>query len=154
MGLRNYITRIRSHVHLIPKRKVLPVSYLILVAIGFSLSLVSVFVPFLNMCSSPFGSKICAPFGMYIIVAASFPGYLAIGLLQAYIRVVTIPETLSLILVGVLSVAFYYGVGRFLDRRGTRQVFFQNKIVAIVSISFVTLIALLLYLLLALSPTL
>ncbi len=145
--MKEYFVQWQKNLALMPKRKVLPFSYLILLVIGFFLSFVNLFVPALTLCASPFGSDVCAPFGMYLVVGSSFPGYLIVGILGTAMGTAQIPEAISMVFVGIISLLIYYVLGLLFDRNTKKGAIFQNKVYTIAFVSFGILLLLFLYLL-------
>lgn len=129
-----------------PKWKLFPILYFLLLILGFLLSFLSLFIPSLIQCTSPFGGRVCAPLGMFVLIAVNVPGYLTVGFFKAFTKGSEIPEIASMLLVAGISILFYYGVGVFADRKIYKRLSFSNTPVVIAIVSFCLLAVLFVYL--------
>jgi hypothetical protein len=142
-----YLKRFSQFISVTPKKQVLPLLYVILIIVGLLLSFISLFLPILNLCASPFGSPICASAGMFLIVVSSFPGYLIVGLVEAYTNTTQIPEIVTMLLVGGVSALLYFVIGLLFDRKVFKKISFVNLPIALSITGFCILVLVFLYLL-------
>jgi hypothetical protein len=149
--MKNRIAKISQYVRRTSKTYLFIYAYLFLVAVGFVLALLSYFFPILLTCLTLFhGDKVCSPVGFYIAALPSFPGYLGLSLLMVIPILQTLSPSLSLAIVGIVSLAFYYGVGKCIDKKIYKKLPVMSVSVWISLISFFTLLFILGYLVLIL----
>ncbi len=142
-----YITKVRQFVHETPKPRLFVSMYLAVVTFGILLGILSIFLPFLNTCLPIFGNKVCSPIGEFVSIFVSFPGYFLSAILLSPFK--QVPDVISLALVGLISLAFYYGLGKVLSAKGKTKVSLRNVILWIALGGFVLLLLLFFYLMLA-----
>lgn len=112
------ITRFQRFVKENSKVRVLLTIYLVLTIIGLLLSFLAFFIPLLTVCLPLFGHTACSSLGGYLLIFLNIPGYIVAALLITNAQ--NTPEIISLFLVGGISFATYYFLGRFFDRKKER----------------------------------
>jgi len=127
-------------------RKVLPLIYFFVLAIGGILTLVYAFVPKFTACSSLFGEEFCTPFGIMLMLAASLPGYIIAGNLLFFI-IKDLHWAWSLMIVIVASTLIYYLIGLGLDKVKSRPMNPENISKVSIVVFFVILLLLVVVLL-------
>jgi len=120
--------------------------YSICIILGLTSSFLGIFFPFLNICLPLFwGRYACTAIGSYLVILVNLPGYIVSALILPSAK--TIPEIYSFILVGGISIGFYYLIGRVLEREKGQGPSLKKCIIRIVLGSTVFLAFLFLYLL-------
>lgn len=128
-----------------PKPRAFLTVYCIFTILGLSLSFLSVFLPFLTICLPFFGHTTCTSLGQYILVLLNLPGYIIAALVLPDAE--TIAELYSLIIVGSISIIFYYFLGRFFEMKRGRSSSPTIWIIRILVASTLVLFLLFVYLL-------
>ncbi len=118
--------------------------YCVFVLIGLALNFLDIFFSFLTICLPLFGHSACTSVGAYILILANLPGYLVSALVLPNTK--TIPEIYSIILVGGISIGFYYFLGKLLEREKGQTASLKKWIMRIAIGSTVLLVSLFLYL--------
>ena len=127
-----------SQNHLFPKskKKLLPKIYFYTLFFGGLLYLLYGLFPGLRSCPAIFGETVCAPFGIYMVLIASLPGYLIVANILKFLP--PIPWLISLIIVIMVSFYIYYMAGKYLDGYGVKKT--EEKIGGFVVLFFVILL--------------
>jgi hypothetical protein len=123
----------------------LPFFYLLSLIISFAVSFSNLLYP-VSLCPSFFGERACAPIGAYFALFVSVPGYIVVGALNSLLG--GIAWYMSLFLVITISLAFYFLVGKLLDKLKTRSAISGN-VVLITGVFFVLLVLLIAFLFLS-----
>ena len=122
----------------------LPQLYVVILVVGVVLLLLFTIFPSLQVCSNIFGDKFCTPAGLFLVMLASIPGYIIVGNLVTALPNVAIPIIFSLLLVVVVSLAIYFGLGYLIDlskgRIKSKAVMWTLIIFAIVLIALILLV--------------
>lgn len=126
-------------------RKVLPLSYSLILVIGGILTLVYAFVPGFVTCTSIFGERFCTPTGIFLMLIVSLPGYLIAGNVLFFIDV--LPSALSLLIVALTSFIFYFLLGLSLEKFSSSKLTAEKMSKIFVVGFFVVLVILVLILL-------
>jgi hypothetical protein len=119
--------------------------YCILIIIGLFLSFLDIFFSFLTICIPLFGHSACTSIGSYVLILANLPGYIVAALLLPTAK--TIPEIYSIIVVGGVSILFYYFLGKLFEGRKEQSNSLKRWIIRIAIVSTIVLLALFVYLL-------
>jgi hypothetical protein len=130
-----------------PKPRLFVSIYLAVVTFGVLLGILSIFIPFLNTCLSLFGNRVCSPVGDFIAIFASFPGYFLSAIVLSPFK--SVPDVISLTLVGIISLLFYYGAGKLVASKNKRDLSLRNVIFWVAVGGFLILLLLFFYLMLA-----
>jgi len=129
----NLFSRIKKR---IPKQlsRLMLFVYVSVLVIGIILTIAYVFFHDLTVCSSLFGESFCTPLGIFIALTASLPGYIIVGNILKFFP--ELPWVVSLVIVTVVSGAFYFFLGTFIDRLKTKKITVAeaNKIIIVVAL--------------------
>jgi hypothetical protein len=109
--------------------------YIIVLLVGFILTLLFAAFPSLIVCNNIFGEEFCTPTGLYLGLLASLPGYVIAGNLLASFN--QLPTALSFIIVISTSGIFYFLLGFLIDKARKKK--FTKELLIILS-SFIILI--------------
>jgi hypothetical protein len=126
-------------------RKIL-ISYCVLIIIGLVFSFLGIFLSLFTICLPLFGHSACAPIGSYILILTNLPGYIFAALILPNAK--TIPEIYSIIVVGGVSILFYYFLGKLFEVKKGQSVPLKRWIIRIAIGSTILLLLLFVYLLL------
>ncbi len=118
-------------------RKVLPLFYFLFLVLGGILTLVYAFIPEFTACSSIFGEKFCTPYGIFLMLVVSLPGYLIAGNILFFIK--ELHWGVSLIIVAATSALFYYLLGFGLDKLKSKALNAENVSKILIIMFFVIL---------------
>ena len=94
-------------------KKALPLFYLFVLILSIILTLVYAFIPKFIACSSLFGEQFCTPFGIYLGLLISFPGYIVSGNILSFVK--DLPWGISFFIVVTTSFLFYFLTGLIID---------------------------------------
>src|SRR5258706_13665849 len=141
------LTKFREWIRITPKPRLFVSVYLGVVTLGILLGIVGIFIPALSACLTIFGNNVCSPVGEFIAIFVSFPGYFLSAILLAPFS--KVPDVISLTLVGIISLFFYYGLGKVLSSKNKTNVSLHNVIFWIAIGGFTLLLLVFFYLMLA-----
>ena len=94
--------------------------YIFGLGVGIILYLAYAFGPFLVTCSTLSKTDFCTPTGIFIMLAFSFPGYLAVG--EIFNNFPRIPWGISFLIVILASAYIYYLVGLLVYKIKVREI--------------------------------
>lgn len=113
------LVRLKKNIRSGSLKILLPALYIIVLLMSLLISILYIFIPSLQICPVIFAQKVCAPVGIYIALFASLPGYILVGNILNFL--VGVSWGISLAIVILVTVGFYFLVGLFLENYKKRN---------------------------------
>ena len=115
-------------------RFILPRLYVKIVILGFVLAGLYTIFPKLIFCGSYIGSKFCMPYGLFVAMVVSLPGYFIGGNILKFLP--GVPIIASTLAVFIVSYIFYLYLGRLIDKLRKGLVSTEEKVKTVIVVSF------------------
>lgn len=146
--LKNFTKKLTKFIISLPKRDLsilLPSLYIMLLLLGFLLTVLFYAFPSLVSCSKFLGREFCTPTGVYISFMVSVPGYFVVGnIIGDYIN--KIPIAISFFFVVGVSILVYFFLGIFLQKVKNGEIFKKEATSKLVFFTFIVLLTILILL--------
>lgn len=126
-------------------KKTLPLIYVFILFFGIILTIAYAYIHSLVVCSSIFGTEFCTPTGIFIALTASLPGYIIAGNVLLFTK--SLHWVLSLAIVIITSLVFYYFFGLLIDKIRLKNIHAEilTKVIVVVFFLLLLFLAVILY---------